>query len=53
MGSMFGHAGMGGAVAFGDVDKKIGFSFICNEMHLSKDLYKTANMLIDSLYSKL
>ena len=49
----YGHAGMGGAVAFGDVDKKIGFSFICNEMHLSKDLYKTANMLIDSLYSKL
>ena len=53
MGSMFGHAGMGGAVAFGDVNKKIGFSFICNEMHQSKDLYKTANLLIDSLYSKL
>ena len=53
MGSMFGHAGMGGAVAFGDVSKKIGFSFLCNEMHTSKDLYKTANLLIDSLYSKL
>ena len=53
MGSMFGHAGMGGAVAFGDVPTKIGFSFLCNEMHASKDLYKTANLLIDSLYSKL
>ena len=53
MGSMFGHAGMGGALAFGDVNKKIGFSFLCNEMHASKDLYKTANLLIDSLYSKL
>ena len=50
---MFGHAGIGGAVAFGDADKKIGFSFLCNEMHPPKDLYKTANILIDSLYSKI
>lgn len=53
MGSMFGHAGIGGAVAFGDADKEIGFSFLCNEMHPPKDLYKTANLLIDSLYSKI
>ena len=52
-GSMFGHAGMGGAVAFGDASKEIGFSFLCNEMHPPKDLYKTANLLIDSLYSKI
>ena len=52
-GSMFGHAGMGGAVAFGDTSKEIGFSFLCNEMHPPKDLYKTANLLIDSLYSKI
>jgi hypothetical protein len=53
MGSMFGHAGIGGAVAFGDANKEIGFSFLCNEMHPPRDLYKTANLLIDSLYSKL
>ncbi|MDA9315450.1 beta-lactamase family protein [Gammaproteobacteria bacterium] len=53
MGSMFGHAGIGGAVAFGDAKKEIGFSFLCNEMHPPKDLYKTVNLLIDSLYSKI
>ena len=53
MGSMYGHAGIGGAVAFGDVDKKIGFSFLCNKMHDTKNLYKTANQLIDALYSKI
>ena len=53
MGSMFGHAGIGGAVAFGDVEKGIGFSFLCNKMHNTKNLYKTANQLIDALYSKI
>ena len=50
---MVGQSGIGRTLAFGDVNKKIGFSFLCNEMHISKDLYKTANLLIDSLYSKL
>ena len=53
MGSMYGHAGIGGAVAFGDIDKKIGFSFLCNKMHDTKNLYRTANQLIDALYSKI
>ena len=51
--SMFGHAGVGGAVAFGDTDKEVGFAFICNEMHAYKDLYKTANDLTSALYSSL
>ena len=37
----------------GDIDKKIGFSFLCNKMHDTKNLYKTANQLIDALYSKI
>ena len=51
--SMFGHAGVGGAVAFGDTDKEVGFAFICNEMHAYKNLYKTANDLTSALYSSL
>jgi len=34
--SMFGHTGIGGAVVFGDVEKKLGFSFFNNQQH--KDL---------------
>jgi len=51
--AMFGHAGVGGAVAFGDPDKELGYSFICNEQHQTKDLYKTNNMLVDQLYAAL
>jgi CubicO group peptidase (beta-lactamase class C family) len=49
--SMFGHTGVGGAVAFGDVDKKLGFSFFNNQQHQAVDLYKTANNLSKALYS--
>lgn len=51
--SMFGHAGVGGAVAFGDASKEIGFAFICNEMHPYKSLYKSANDLTKALYDYL
>ena len=36
MGSMYGHAGIGGAVAFGDVDKKIGFLFYAIKCMIQK-----------------
>ena len=48
---MFGHAGVGGAVAFGDPEKAIGYGFICNEQHNPKELYRTSNLLTEELYS--
>ena len=41
-GNMFGH-GIAGSVAFGDVDKKMGFSFLCNKQHKDLKLYKTTS----------
>jgi CubicO group peptidase (beta-lactamase class C family) len=48
---MFGHAGVGGAVAFGDLEKGIGYAFICNQQHNPKELYQTSNLLTEELYS--
>ena len=48
---MFGHAGVGGAVAFGDPEKGIGYGFICNQQHNPKELYRTSNLLTEELYS--
>ncbi len=48
---MFGHAGVGGAVAFGDPEKGIGYGFICNQQHNPKELYQTSNLLTEELYS--
>jgi len=50
---MFGHAGVGGAVAFGDPEKKLGYGFVCNQQHQTKGLYQTHNQLVDKLYSIL
>ena len=50
-GNMFGHTGIAGSVAFGDVDKKIGFSFLCNKQHKDLKLYKTSVELADALYN--
>ena len=50
---MFGHAGVGGAVAFGDPEKGIGYAFICNQQHNPKELYQTSNLLSTELYSIL
>jgi CubicO group peptidase (beta-lactamase class C family) len=47
---MFGHTGIGGAVAFADVDKQLGFSFFSNQQHAAQDMYKTANALSKALY---
>lgn len=47
----FGHSGIGGAVAFGDVEKEIGFGFICNKQHKLNELYKTSNELSKALIS--
>ena len=49
----FGHAGIGGAVAFGDLDKKIGYSFVCNKQQKPANLYKTSNLLTEALYKIL
>ena len=48
---MFGHAGVGGSVAFGDPDKGIGYGFICNQQHDPRELYRTSNLLTAALYS--
>ena len=50
---MFGHAGVGGAVAFGDPDKKLGYAFVCNQQHQTRYLYQTNNQLVDQLYAAL
>jgi CubicO group peptidase (beta-lactamase class C family) len=48
---MFGHAGVGGAVAFGDPEKKLGYGFVCNQQHQTRGLYQTHNQLVEKLYS--
>ena len=48
--SAFGHAGIGGACAYGDTDKKIGFSYINNKIHKGLKLYQSTNELSDILY---
>ena len=51
--SMFGHTGIGGAVVFGDIEKKLGFSFFNNQQHKDLKLYETSNKLAKALYSIL
>ena len=46
----FGHAGIGGSVAFGDTKNKIGYAFVCNRQQKSSELYKTSNLLTEELY---
>lgn len=48
--SIFGHCGIGGSVAFGDLEKKIGYGFLCNRMHKLQELYQTTNKLTRALY---
>ena len=43
----------GGAVAFGDKEKKIGFAFVGNRQQDYSMLYRTANKLIEEIYSIL
>jgi CubicO group peptidase (beta-lactamase class C family) len=50
---MFGHAGVGGAVGFGDPEEGLGYGFICNQQHDAKDLYRTSNQLTEALYSAI
>ena len=49
----FGHAGVGGAVAFGDPEKKLGYGFVCNQQHQTRGLYQTHNQLVEKLYAAL
>ncbi len=46
---LFGHSGIGGAVAFGDPDLGLGYGFICNRMHNVRALYRTSNQLTQTL----
>ena len=48
-----GHMVIGGAVVFGDVEKKLGFSYFNNQQHKDLRLYETANKLSKALYSIL
>ena len=47
----FGHAGIGGAVAYGDKDKNLGFAFVCNKEHEIRELYKTSNQISKALHT--
>ena len=47
----FGHAGIGGAVAYGDKGKNLGFAFVCNKEHKIQELYKTSNQISEALHS--
>jgi CubicO group peptidase (beta-lactamase class C family) len=49
----FGHAGIGGSVAFGDKKNHLGYSFVCNKQQKSSSLYKTSNMLTKALYEAI
>ena len=49
----FGHAGIGGSVAFGDIKNQIGYSFVCNKQQKNKNLYKTSNLLTKALYEAI
>ncbi|MEC8218896.1 MAG: serine hydrolase domain-containing protein [Pseudomonadota bacterium] len=46
----FGHAGIGGSVAFGDAKNEIGYAFVCNRQQKTSELYKTSNLLTENLY---
>ena len=47
----FGHAGLGGAVAFADPDRRLGFSYCGNRLAPVADRGPFAGALIDALYS--
>ena len=49
----FGHAGIGGSVAFGDLKNKLGYAFVCNRQQNMRNLYKTSNMITNALYEAL
>ena len=49
----FGHTGIGGAVGFGDPDKRMGFSYCCNRMAPIADLGPFATPMIESLYRSI
>ena len=46
----FGHAGIGGSVAFGDAKNNIGYAFVCNKQQRTSELYKTSNLLTQEIY---
>ena len=51
--TLFGHCGIGGCVAYGDVENNLGFGFLCNRMHKPQELYKTSNAITSLLYETI
>ena len=49
----FGHMGLGGAIAFGDPDAKLGFSFCGNRMAPVGDLGPYASRLLQATEASL
>ncbi|MAJ80582.1 MAG: serine hydrolase [Porticoccaceae bacterium] len=49
----FGHSGIGGETAFGDLENGVGFAFLSNRQHGLRDLYKTTNQLSRAFYRLL
>ena len=49
----FGHSGIGGETAFGDLENGVGFAFLSNKQHGFRDLYRTANQLARAFYKVL
>ncbi|MAH72748.1 MAG: serine hydrolase [Cellvibrionales bacterium TMED49] len=49
----FGHSGIGGETAFGDLKNGVGFAFLSNQQHRPKELFKTVNQLARAFYRLL
>jgi CubicO group peptidase (beta-lactamase class C family) len=49
----FGHHGIGGSLGFGDLDARIGFSYVVNRFHAVGTNGPRARRLIDALYTCL
>ena len=48
--SIFGHCGVGGCVAFGDIENKLGYGFLCNRMHQPQEVFTTSNAITEKLF---
>ena len=49
----FGHHGVGGSIGCGDPDRRIAFSYACNQMHARLDNGPRGGSLLDAVYRSL